>query len=135
MNNQEIFDTVLSHMRKQKVKSSDVKNEYFNNCLYRDSKGNKCAIGCLIPDELYDPKMDESSATHNKDGTGVSENKLVQKVLKKHLNIDIEDSMNLLMYLQTIHDKIAVEWSSEEEEAMMNLAESLYLRYTPVGEQ
>lgn len=129
MTNQEIFDTVLNHMRKQKVPAigcGDI-------CVYKTENGLKCAVGCLIPDELYDPKMDESSETHN-NNTEVSDNKLVQKVLKKHLNIDFEDSMDLLVSLQIIHDQIDVEWSSEQEEAMMNLADDLYLRYTPVGE-
>jgi hypothetical protein len=27
-------------------------------CQYRDSTGKGCAIGCLIPDELYDPNME-----------------------------------------------------------------------------
>lgn len=29
-----------------------------NFCYYRDGKGNKCAVGCLIPDKLYEPAMD-----------------------------------------------------------------------------
>jgi hypothetical protein len=27
-------------------------------CKYRDQYGHKCAIGCLIPDELYLPRFD-----------------------------------------------------------------------------
>lgn len=27
-------------------------------CQYRDERGNKCAVGCLIPDELYDLALD-----------------------------------------------------------------------------
>jgi hypothetical protein len=29
-------------------------------CLYRSPEGNKCWIGCLIPDEIYEPDMDDS---------------------------------------------------------------------------
>jgi len=46
---QEIFDTVVAHLREQKVKCSDG-----HGCLYRsDYPGQACAVGCLIPDSLY----------------------------------------------------------------------------------
>ncbi|HSW91517.1 MAG TPA: hypothetical protein VLG09_02635 [Candidatus Saccharimonadales bacterium] len=28
-------------------------------CYYRGPDGSKCAIGCAIPDELYDPRMED----------------------------------------------------------------------------
>lgn len=28
-------------------------NESRNNCVYRASDGNKCAVGCFIPDDIY----------------------------------------------------------------------------------
>ena len=31
-------------------------------CRYRGQKGAMCAVGCLIPDEEYDPEMEGSSA-------------------------------------------------------------------------
>jgi hypothetical protein len=30
-------------------------------CRYRSPEGNKCWIGCLIPDEIYEPEMDDPS--------------------------------------------------------------------------
>ena len=30
-------------------------------CMYRTDDGNKCAIGCLIPDELYSEAMERST--------------------------------------------------------------------------
>jgi hypothetical protein len=32
-----------------------------NNCAYRGVDGAKCAIGCIIPDELYHPGIDSLS--------------------------------------------------------------------------
>lgn len=29
-----------------------------HNCVYRGESGSKCAVGCLIPDELYDPVIE-----------------------------------------------------------------------------
>lgn len=34
------------------------------NCAYRAEDGSKCAIGCLIPDDLYDPEMEGASTAH-----------------------------------------------------------------------
>jgi hypothetical protein len=33
------------------------------NCLYRAPNGGRCAIGCLIPNELYNPEMEGSAIT------------------------------------------------------------------------
>jgi hypothetical protein len=45
---QEMFDKVANHLFNQGCKSADA-----CRCLYRGPNGTKCAIGCLIPDELY----------------------------------------------------------------------------------
>ena len=53
---QEIFDTVATHLLKQNAKSV---SPYDNKrCYYRGKDGLKCAIGCLIPDELYDENLE-----------------------------------------------------------------------------
>lgn len=36
------------------------RNPMSGTCYYRDSEGNKCAVGCLIPDELYDKQLSEN---------------------------------------------------------------------------
>lgn len=58
MNAQEIFDTVASHLLQQGRKAVSV----LGSCRYRITAPAdvvlKCAIGCLIPDELYNPEME-----------------------------------------------------------------------------
>ena len=54
LSRQEIFDKVASHLLTQGKQSTDLDG----NCLYRRADGLKCAIGCLIPDELYDVEME-----------------------------------------------------------------------------
>lgn len=50
---QEVFEFVSKHLFEQGVQAGDgVK------CYYRGPNGTKCAVGCLIPDELYEPRMD-----------------------------------------------------------------------------
>lgn len=56
MNNQQTFDRIVAHLRQQKRQSV---NDH--SCLYRGPNGTSCAVGCLIPDDLYDPKMEGNS--------------------------------------------------------------------------
>ena len=58
MTPQKIFNTVINHLYTQKKKSFSFSN---NVCQYKTSEGLKCAIGCLIPDEIYIKEMDEDS--------------------------------------------------------------------------
>jgi len=53
MNNQEIFDRVAKHLLQQNC----VAVTSFG-CAYRGYKNTKCAIGALIPDDIYDPDME-----------------------------------------------------------------------------
>lgn len=65
MTKQEIYDRVCAHLAQQKVQSRITDEDGVGKCLYRGPNGTSCAIGCLITDEEYDPKMDIG------DGTGV----------------------------------------------------------------
>jgi hypothetical protein len=50
---QESFDTVYKHLVTQGKKAS-----WGNSCKYRTQNKKKCAVGCLIPDDLYDTTME-----------------------------------------------------------------------------
>lgn len=55
LTNQQIFEHVLTHMRKQ-GKASVTKTEEYNDlpfCSYRGDDGSACAIGCLMLDSEY----------------------------------------------------------------------------------
>jgi len=56
---QEIMDTMTLHMLQQGKKSveyvADIKTP---QCKYRTRSGLKCAVGALIPDELYSEKLE-----------------------------------------------------------------------------
>lgn len=54
MNNQEAFDKAVSGVLKQASKSFD----FDHGCRYRGPNGLKCAVGHLIPDEIYKPEME-----------------------------------------------------------------------------
>lgn len=57
---QQIFDRVATHLLTQGRRSLRYKpgSSLPDGCAYRGADGLKCAIGCLIPDEVYDPRME-----------------------------------------------------------------------------
>lgn len=91
MTNQEAFDTMVRHLRKQGRKSQDDERQ---TCLYRGPNGLKCAVGALIPDEEYRPEWDEK---------GMSASKIV-KCCHALQGVD----SNLLSIMQTIHDHCSI---------------------------
>ena len=55
---QEIFDTVATHLFTQGRRAFDGVG-----CVYRTPEGLSCAVGCLIPDDLYAPEMEGHGVT------------------------------------------------------------------------
>lgn len=51
---QEILTTVVTKLREQNAPSIDKDD----NCVYRGPGGRRCALGWLIPDELYKPEIE-----------------------------------------------------------------------------
>lgn len=61
MNTQEAFTTVARHLLTQKERAlkDNPNNPLRPLCAYRAEDGKKCAVGCLIPDELYLKDMED----------------------------------------------------------------------------
>lgn len=57
---QALFDKMVKHAITMPNKSFDKEDPYA--CMYRDGRGGMCLVGCLIPDELYHPKMEKNKA-------------------------------------------------------------------------
>lgn len=96
LTNQEIYDKVKSHLLTQGVRSKLSRDHLFvgsGGCAYRGQDNTKCAVGCLIPDELYDYKIE---------GRAVLGSPLLVSILTK-LGIS-DESYGLLVTLQEIHD-------------------------------
>lgn len=93
MTPQEIFDTVYKHLVTQGKRSHE--DGY---CKYRNPEGLKCAVGCLIPDDMYNPEFDD---------TEVNGDTYLGAILDQY---DMPDWMyahkNLLTSLQMVHDAI-----------------------------
>lgn len=92
----EAFDTVSQHLLSQK-KMSIRETDYGLECAYRGDNGLKCAIGCLIPDELYNEKME-----------GISIHGLARKFPSLG-KIFRDVNMDMLLELQGVHDDTPVE--------------------------
>ena len=106
MTNQEVYDKVKAHLLTQNAKSISKDGD----CKYRMIRSTKrCAIGCLIPDNLYEKEM-EGNAVHN----------LLHDFPKVKEFFDGVSS-NLLDALQSVHDSELVKnWPRELEAVAKN---------------
>lgn len=102
MTNQQVYNKVKAHLLTQKTKSY---SRSLGICVYKMVRSTKkCAIGCLLPDDVYESSME---------GVGV-ENllRLYPKVNELFIGVDV----SLLDALQTIHDKESVKkWPHQLE--------------------
>lgn len=93
MTNREIFEIVKTHLLSQNEKA-----QIGHTCKYRlekDGKILRCAVGCLIPDEDYNPKFEGLFISQY--GDNLVGNYFFSKGFT-------EDNINFLYRLQKIHD-------------------------------
>ena len=57
LTNQELFDRVATHLLTQGERARGV-----DSCLYRTHYGLSCAVGGVIPDDLYHPGIERTPA-------------------------------------------------------------------------
>jgi hypothetical protein len=118
---QEIFDTVVKHLRTQQAKSvalnpdgsAKIKNGK-KFCMYRSQDGKmRCAAGAVITDEEYDPTMEHGS---------------IHYIIHYFNLVNLRPHEQLLSRLQGVHDNFPVEkWELE----LKNAAEDYQVIYTP----
>ncbi len=108
---QETYNIVVEHARKQGCKSEKVDETGSRNCRYR-LDGLKCFIGALIPDNRYDPKMENKAVTSN---------------IISDLLVDLGHDLDLCRILQSIHDAYDIE---EWEDEFREIAKMYDLVYT-----
>ena len=145
MNHQQIYNRVLKHMRKQRKVSYDRRD---GRCAYRarDVKGNvlMCAVGCLIPDEAYNPNMEGAIVAQFVDLPLRSVADILERdkralALARALDtakIGCDaDTLKLLSQLQDTHDGLKIERGKavmrQFELNMQSIAKRFKLTYTP----
>ena len=58
---QQIFNKVARHLFEQGSPAKYTNSEDEEHCMYRAPDGRKCAVGCLLPDGLYQQDMEDNS--------------------------------------------------------------------------
>ena len=109
-----MFDRVVAHARAQRIKSTNPLN---GACVYRGPNGTKCFIGALIPDDKYEPRMDDENLS--------ASSRIIQEA------VGMDDSYLqafIASKLQVIHD---MHDPSSWEEKFEELAYAHDLTYTP----
>ena len=108
MERQEIFDTVATHLLTQNAKALALGTKTV--CRYRGAGGYKCAVGCLIPDELYSDSIEGGGVS----GWAVQEVLVAANVITREETRGprlATDRLALLSELQIVHDtKFAENW-------------------------
>lgn len=93
-----IFYKVQKHLLKQHEKSESM----VAGCQYRSDNGLRCAVGCLMTDDIYDSSF-EGNNVHDR---------LVRKALTPIVGVNYELrllKLDLLERLQEVHDNEPVE--------------------------
>lgn len=85
---QEVFDIVVNHLFTQGRPAYDGDQ----GCMYRAPDGLCCAVGVLIPDDLYDKALEKNPSDY-----------IIQDFFDAGL-ADWREHKNLLRQLQDIHD-------------------------------
>lgn len=113
---QELFDTIIHHLRKQGQKSVSMDYAPGYTCRYRSPDGLKCSIGALISDANYKPEMEEKPL----------DALLHSNLLPIDLQAEFQMHADLLRQLQHIHDHTYVEkW----EDGFFLLSKKFNLKY------
>lgn len=111
MTPKEIEDRIIEHLETQKKPAMDTSG--YKMCAYRSQEGLKCAVGCLISDEYYDPVAETAGLYYQKVTGGVwassrGELDLVGDALARMLNNAgipaTEEIKQLLHEWQNRHD-------------------------------
>lgn len=118
MNKQEIFNTVVTHLRTQATPAMED-----GECRYRAQEDDsilKCAVGCLIEDKFYEEHLESDDSFSPK----------VIMAVAKSLNIEETDVPDeLLNKLQSCHDYHSPE---EWENRFKTIARSENLTVPPL---
>jgi len=114
MSRQEVFNKVYTHLLKQMRRSIEG-----GRCHYRGPNGLKCAVGVLIPDNRYSPKM-EGKHLH-----GIFEE--ISDLFESETHM-----VALLARLQEIHDSYSPDqWKDRLKELAagwkLNIPPSMYM--------
>ncbi len=106
----EIFNFVLSHLLNQGSQSTQEEN---NSCVYRNKDASKmCSLGALIPEEIYNSKIEGSSIEELISPFSFFNDEIYQHEIFDYFKSFIEPKKYFFMSLQACHDNHE-NWNSE----------------------
>lgn len=101
LSRQAIYDRIKQHLLSQDGEAFHTSG----NCAYHADDGKKCAVGCLIPDDKYQPSFEGLPYT------GPEIKPILEEVIGRPLQEDDNKLLDALMYC---HDNIRVAlWDKE----------------------
>lgn len=107
---QETFNIVVDHLRQQNERATVV-GEGTNSCAYRGDNNTMCAVGCLIPDEEYNPELEGKTIFSSE----------VQDLVKQ-----LGHDLLLVGDLQYVHDAKDIKVWEAGFQAIANLHDLIY---------
>lgn len=126
---QGLFDLIVSKVLEQGMPSAD-EGGY---CMYRGIEGRKCAIGHLIPDDIYDSKMEGSFDTlknylkYRSDNTS---NELYLILLDHGVLLsDLQNAHDNTLLLKDLPNLTSHQFKERFKKLAKKVAEQHYLNY------
>ena len=109
-NQKELFNKVKTHLLMQKAKSKN----WAGCCMYRDGEEKRCALGCLISDEVYDEGLE---------GEGLCERTSGVKAALEKSGVHFDEGVfDMLCALQCLHDDSEPDtWATKLDDLEENL--------------
>lgn len=108
---QQEFDAVVAHLYKQGKRAA-----VNGRCRYRSDDGTMCAVGCRIPNEMYDPNM-EGDTVH-------------QLTMEFTLPEEIYAYQKMFAELQLVHDGWIEGGVRHLDDCLPNVAAEFDLTFT-----
>lgn len=124
MTDQQLFDKVAKHLLKQMERSADRNG----NCVYHNDHGQMCAVGCLIPNELYDKSFEHSPvavASGVKSLTPTAKDIEVAERIQKAAGLK-KNQLDLAQALQNVHDE---SWPPDWAAQLKHTAKKFHLEF------
>ena len=108
MQRQDVYNRVKAHLHSMVGPARDG-----SSCVYRGDSGSRCAVGCLIPDDKYDPAIEglvvaRIAENDVAESQAVNYARLADVLEQSGLPPTDRTLMALLARLQQVHDNFDV---------------------------